>query len=216
MDEGGALSDPHRRNGESVGFEGALGLAGERTARGDCAQHRGGRGAGEPGDVLRGGDGSKVEHGGTAGDQHQVGGACGCEGGCFGVRGGVDEGQRGPVLVGGGEHLGEPGGLGGYDDRGLGLAGVAPRGGARLGVEVDDDGGAPGELGGDREVDRERGLAGSALLRDKRNCQHAGMVACCHASGQAIRTGRVAGGVPFACLVAAAPCRARGLSGAVS
>ena len=48
-----AVSDAHRRDFELVGFEGALGLGGERTARRDCAEHRGGRGAGEACDVLR-------------------------------------------------------------------------------------------------------------------------------------------------------------------
>ena len=79
-----ALSDRDGRDGEPVAFEGALGLAGERAARGDRAQHRGGRGGGEPGDVLGGGDGSQVEDGGAAGDQYQIGGVRGADSGSVG------------------------------------------------------------------------------------------------------------------------------------
>ena len=120
--EGGAVSDAHGRDGQPVGFESALGLGSERAARRDCAEHRGGRGAGELGDVLRSGDSSKVEHRWSAGHQHQVSGAGGCKGSSFGVRGRVDDGERYAVLAGRGKHVGEPCGLGGHHHGGLSLA----------------------------------------------------------------------------------------------
>ena len=80
----------------------------------------------------------------------------GCECGCFAVGGGVDDGERCSVLSGGVEDVNEPGGLGGEHHGRLGLARVGPCGRARLGVEVDDDGGALGELRRHGEVQRER------------------------------------------------------------
>ena len=63
---------------------------------------------------------------------------------------------------------------------GLGLARVAPCGGARLGVEVDDGGGERGELARNGEVDRHRRLAAASFLRDERESKHSGMLACWH------------------------------------
>ena len=129
-------------------------------------------------------DGARVKHGGPARDDDQVGRAGRAKGGGFRVRGGVDEGERGAGYARGGKDGGEPCGLGGHHHGGVGFAVVGPGGGARLGVEVDDRGGSAGELAGEREVERQRGLARPALLRHHGDAQHAGMRAWWHSWGQ--------------------------------
>ena len=49
---------------------------------------------------------------------------------------------------------------------------VAPAGGARLRIEIDEDGAPSLGLGNDRQIDRQRGLAHPALLSEERKCIH--------------------------------------------
>ena len=80
--------------------------------------------------------------------------------------------KAGALLFGLFEDDGEAVGLGGLDDGGLVLAEVLPGGGAGLGVEVDEDAGLAGALGGDGKVEREGGFAHAPLLGDDRDCLH--------------------------------------------
>ena len=105
----------------------------------------------------------------------------------LGVGRGVDDAQRGVVVAGAEEDLIEARGLGGDDDGGVGFAGGSPARGARLGVEVHEQSRLAGELGGDRQVRRERRFPGATLLRYQCDYQHARILAHVHAANQACK-----------------------------
>ena len=136
-----------------------------RAPRGrNCVEDDGEGGLGEAGDLDGGADGLEVEQVGTAGDEDEVGGAGGGEGGALGVGRGVETAKVGALLFGLFEDDREAIGLGGLDDGSLVLAEILPGGGAGLGIEVDEDAGLAGTLGGDGEMEREGGFAHAPLL----------------------------------------------------
>ena len=77
---------------------------------------------------------------------------------------GIDDRQGRAGLFGAAEGCLKPGRLDRDNGGGLELARVAPARGASLGVEIENDCRLPGLLSGNRQVDRQRCLAGAALL----------------------------------------------------
>ena len=89
------------------------------------------------------------------------------------MRGGVDDRVISPVRSCRCQDVREGGGLCRDHDRILLASPIGPGFGAGLRIEIDDNGTLSRGFGGSREVDRKRGLAGTALLREDRYCFHA-------------------------------------------
>jgi hypothetical protein len=81
----------------------------------------------------------------------------------------------------------ECGGLCRHDGRWRFLAPFRPRLCGSLRVHVNQDRAVAGKLGGNRDMQRESGFAGSALLADHGDGSHAGMLLCCRANTVARR-----------------------------
>ena len=169
--DGGAESEARGADRDVQVVEQPARLRLARAARGDAVQDAEEAGAGRDGADEVEGRGHRLEvvDGGPARDDDEVGGPGGRDGALLDARGGVHHGEIDALPRRRVEHAGEARRLGGQDDGEFGGAAVAPARCGGLRIEVDDGGGEAVADGRAGDGEAERGLAGSALLRDDRD-----------------------------------------------
>ena len=153
-------------------------LVRERVPDGRRVQDGDGPTLREAREVDSGSNRGEIGRGGATWDEHELRGARRLECGVCGVRRRVDDDELGAGSARRLEDRSEARGLGARDDRGFGLAQVAPfrRGGLR--VEVDKHRRESGPVRGDGGCAGERCLAGAALLTDECDGQHPITILC--------------------------------------
>jgi len=116
--------------------------------------------------------GGSIEETGAAWNQSEVRCPDGFKGGILAASRGIDHGEVCTCLGSGLEGDAKSGRLNGFHGRSLGLAQVAPSGGASLGIKVDHHGGFTGQLGGNSKVNGNRGFAGPSFLTNDNDGLH--------------------------------------------
>ncbi len=173
--KGRPLANSNWRHGNTVAGDRLFSLVSQTTARGHTAEDNVRWLAGELRQVERAADRSKVEDSWSARDQDDVGRARSSQRSGFSVWRRIDDGKARTALLGSLQHGSEARGLAGHDSRRIGMARVSPGRSGRLWIEVDHHRRDPGPFGSDSNVQRKRGLAGTALLTQESKCLHADM-----------------------------------------